>query len=57
MEVGVSLPWLYLHSAIYETAIWCSGVLHRSMVDYMREVGVSPPRVYVHSAIYETYLV
>ena len=32
---GVSLPWVYVHSAIYETCavLWC---LHKSMVNKRR---------------------
>ena len=51
---GVSLPWVYVHSAIYETYLvqwffrdlWLTG-----------GGGVSLPLVYVHSAIYVTYSV
>ena len=52
-EVGgvVTLPWVYVHSAIYEN-IWCSGValIYRQLEEGS---GVSLPWVYVHTAIYE----
>ena len=47
---GVSLPWVYVHSAIYETYLvqWFS----RDLWSIGGGGGVSLPWVYVHSAIY-----
>ena len=49
---GVSLPLVYVHSAIYETYLvqWFS----RDLCTIVGRVGVSLPWVYLHSAIYET---
>ena len=52
---GVSLPWVFVHSAIYETysVQWCCIILW----SIEGGGGVSLPWVCVHSAIYETYSV
>ena len=53
---GVSLPWVYVYSAIYEM-LFGVVVLQRSIAPLEVGGGISLPWVYVHSAIYETYLV
>ena len=52
---GVNLPWVYVHSAIYETFFvsWFS----RDLCSIGGGGGVNLPWVYVHCAIYETYVV
>ena len=50
MGGGVSLPWVYVHSSIYETyLVWW---FPRDLCLIGWEGGVSLPWVYVHSAIY-----
>ena len=48
---GVSLPWVYVHSAIHDTYFmyWCC-----IDVWLIRGGGICLTWVYVHSAIYET---
>ena len=57
--VGVNLPWVYVHCAIYET--YFVSWLSRDLCSLGGGGGVNLPWVYVHCAIYiyiyETYLV
>ena len=53
--MGVSLPWVYMSSAIYDTYLLQSCCIDLWLV--RGRDGVSLPWVYVHSAICETYLV
>ena len=52
--MGVNLPWVYVHSAIYETDFGVR-VFQRCILNWRG--GVNLPWVYVHSAVYDSYLV